>query len=76
MLTATQVLAGLPQGLRDELLECYQGIMSSYAEHRWRASELDGGRFCEIVFSIVEGALKGAFPAKASKPSNRLLKNS
>lgn len=70
MIDASKLLAGLPQALRDELLECYQGIMSSYAERRWRASELDGGRFCEIVFSIVDGALKGAFPARASKPSN------
>jgi hypothetical protein len=70
MLKNTQVLAGLPLSLRNELLDCYQSIMSSYAEHRWRASELDGGRFSEIVFSIIEGALKGAFPAKASKPAN------
>lgn len=70
MINASLVLAGLPQGLRDELLECYQDIMTSYVERRWRAAELDGGRFCEIVFSVVEGALKGAFPAKAQKPSN------
>lgn len=70
MLNASSVLAGLPQGLRDELLECYRDIMSNYIERRWRSAELDGGRFCEIVFSIVEGALKGTFPAKAYKPSN------
>jgi hypothetical protein len=70
VLNAAQVLAGLPQGLRDELLESYQGIMASYAERRWRGAELDGGRFCEIVFSIVEGALKGAFPPRAFKPSS------
>lgn len=70
MLNANQVLSTLPNGLRSELIDCYQDIMSSYAERRWRASELDGGRFCEIVFSIIEGALKGAYPSKASKPSN------
>jgi hypothetical protein len=70
MINASSVLSGLPQNLRAELLECYQGIMSNYIERRWRSAELDGGRFCEIVFSIVEGALKGAFPAKAYKPSN------
>lgn len=70
MIDASQLLAGLPQGLRDELLECYTDIMSSYVERRWRSSELDGGRICEIVFSIVEGTLKGAYPAKAYKPNN------
>ena len=70
MLDANQVLANLPPRIRDELLECYQDIMSNYAGRRWRASELDGGRFCEIVFSILEGALKGSLPAKASKPRN------
>lgn len=70
MQQVSQVLAGLPNGLRDELMECYQGIMTNYVERRWRASELDGGRFCEIVFSIIEGTLKGSYPAKASKPSN------
>ncbi len=72
MIEASKVLACLPQGLRDELLECYQDIVSAYIERRWRASELDGGRFCEIVFSIVEGALAGKMPTKAYKPGKML----
>lgn len=70
MIDASLLLGGLPQSLRNELLDCYRDIVSNYLERRWRSAELDGGRFCEIVFSIVEGALKGGFPAKAYKPSN------
>lgn len=70
MTVATALLTGLPEGLRDELLKCYREIMADYIERRWRSAELDGGRFCEIVFCIIEGALNGSFPAKAYKPPN------
>lgn len=73
MIDASRVLAGLPTALRDELLESYQGIMSNYLERRWEPSELDGGKFCEVVYSIIEGAIKGSFPASASKPLNMLI---
>ncbi len=70
MIDAARIFPNFPSGLRAELLECYRGIISAYAERRWRASELEGGRFCEVVFTIIEGALKGAFQASASKPAN------
>lgn len=68
MTSATNLLAGLPAELRTELLDTYGKIASNYAEHRWEPSELNGGKFCEIVYSIVNGALRGNFPTKASKP--------
>jgi hypothetical protein len=46
--------------------------MSNYLERRWQPSELNGGKFCEVVYSIIDGAIKGSFPAKASKPGNML----
>jgi hypothetical protein len=66
------VLASLPQALREELLDSYQKIMSNYLERRWEPSELNGGKFCEVIYSIVDGALKGSFPANARKPANML----
>jgi hypothetical protein len=48
----------------------YQEIISNYLERRWEPAELNGGKFCEAVYSIINGAVKGSFPAKASKPSN------
>jgi hypothetical protein len=68
----SRVLATLPQALREELLDSYQKIMSNYLERRWEPLELNGGKLCEVVYSIVDGALKGSFPANASKPANML----
>jgi len=68
----SRVLAALPQALREELLDSYQKIMSNYLERRREPLELNGGKFCEVVYSIVDGALKGSFPANARKPSNML----
>jgi hypothetical protein len=66
----SRVLAGLPAALRDTLLQSYQEIISNYLERRWEPSELNGGKFSEAVYSIIDGAVKGSFPAKASKPKN------
>jgi hypothetical protein len=66
----SRLLAGLPKPLRDTLLKSYQGIMSNYLERRWESSELNGGKFCEAVYSVINGAVTGSFPAKASKPAN------
>jgi hypothetical protein len=72
VIDSSQVLAGLPKALRDTLLKSYQEIMSNYLERRWEPSELNGGKFCEAVYSIIHGAVKGSFPAHATKPTNIL----
>jgi hypothetical protein len=64
------LLAGIPDALRVELLSCYRKLITNFRERRWEASELNGGQFCEIVFSILRGVLVGSFPAKAGKPKN------
>jgi hypothetical protein len=70
MTTAADALKILPDTLRDELLDEYKSIIRNYAERRWSPSELSGGRFSEIVYSILDGHAKGSYPAKASKPAN------
>jgi len=67
-----EILAGLPKPLRAELLSCYEAICRNYRENRWEPSELNGGKFAEVAYSIVRGALDGAFPNKAVKPPNML----
>ncbi|MFF4163748.1 hypothetical protein [Streptomyces sp. NPDC001741] len=63
-------LGNLPGSLRSELLGEFDKITRNYREGRWEASELNGGRFCEIVYSIIAGHLAGDnFPDKAKKPS-------
>lgn len=63
-------LGGLPGGLRNELITEFEKITRNFREGRWEAAELDGGRLCEVVYTILEGHLNGnQFPAQASKPS-------
>ncbi len=69
-LDASTALAHLPSGLRDELLSEFQKIVTNYREQNWEAAELDGGRFSEVVYTILKGYLAGGnWPAKASKPN-------
>jgi hypothetical protein len=72
VINPSHVLPALPKALREELLKSYQQIMSNYLERRWEPSELNGGKFCEATYSIISGAIKGSFPAKASKPGDML----
>jgi hypothetical protein len=70
MIAPRALLSGIPTGLRDPLLKSYEEIVLNYLEHRWEPSELNGGKFCEVVYSIISGALGGAFLSAPSKPSN------
>ena len=69
-LDPSKLLAALPAGLRDPLIEEYRVVASNYAEHRWGPSELTGGRFSEVVYTILDGEVSGTFAAAPSKPSN------
>jgi len=70
-LDAQQALGHLPQGLRDELISEYGEIVRNYRESRWKATELDAGWFCEIVYNILAAFLDGgSYPARASKPGD------
>jgi hypothetical protein len=73
MLDSSKALAGVPSGLREPLFKSYQEIGTNFAEHRWEPSELNGGKFCEIVYSILKGVIDGTFPATPSKPKNMKL---
>jgi hypothetical protein len=69
-MSAAGALNAIPDGLRIPLLAEYQSIVQNFSEHRWSPSELSGGRFCEIVYSILDGHAKGAYAAAPSKPPN------
>lgn len=70
MIDPSKLLTGIPEGLRAPLFSTFQEIAANYAEHRWEPSELNGGKFCEVVYSILLGALKGVYPTRPSKPKN------
>ncbi|HEV7341259.1 MAG TPA: hypothetical protein VGN68_06460 [Sphingopyxis sp.] len=69
---AINVLGGVPANLRAPLIKEFNKIQTNFREHRWEPTELDGGRFAEIVYVIVKGYLDSKFPALISKPDNML----
>lgn len=64
------LLFAIPQTLRDELVVALNQIERNFKEHRWEPSELNGGKLCEVVYSILKGYIDNNYPAAASKPSN------
>ncbi len=70
MITPKNALRSVPRSLREPLLKEYRAINDNFMENRWTPTELSGGRFCEIVYSILKGYSSGTYPAKATKPRN------
>lgn len=69
-LTLADLLASIPEGLRDDLLGSFQNIERNFRENRWEPSELNAGKLCEAVYSIIKGHIDGHYPIRASKPAN------
>src|SRR5262245_60982886 len=69
MINQAALFAALPATLRDELISCYQEIVRNYIERHWEPAELNGGKFCEVVYTILDGATSGTFVSSATKPA-------
>ncbi len=69
MIDRAKALTNLPAPLRDEIFDEFDKISRNYRERRWEASELDGGRFSEVVYSVLNGYFTGNYPATAQKPN-------
>jgi hypothetical protein len=69
MIPPAETLSTIPKGLRDPLILCFNEVARNFAEHRWEPAELNAGKFCEVVYTILEGAVSGTFASKASKPA-------
>ena len=63
-------LAAIPNGLRKPLLAAYNEIAVNFREHKWEPSELNGGKFCEVVYTILRGYIDSGYPAGPAKPPN------
>lgn len=70
MITPIEAFSDIPQGLKKPLLKEYNNIVRNYIEHRWTPSELSGGKFCEIVYTILKGYIDNSYPSSPNKPSN------
>ncbi|MDP8228465.1 MAG: hypothetical protein P9M15_03335 [Candidatus Electryoneaceae bacterium] len=70
MITLNKVFPPIPEKLRETLLEEYNSLIQSYMEGRWGEAELSGGKFCEIVYTILEGYSSGVYNDTPQKPRN------
>lgn len=70
MQAPAQLLGTLPESLRDELYKAYSEIERNFRERRWEPSELNGGKLCEVIYSIVKGYIDSNYPYTSTKPSN------
>ena len=66
------LLSSIPKGLREPLLRAFQAIEKNYREMRWEPSELNGGKLCEVVYTILKGHVEGKFASRPTKPRNML----
>lgn len=69
-LDRSAILGALPSGLRDPLVREFNKILRNFRERRWEPAELNGGKLCEIVYTILSGYVAGSFPESPSKPPN------
>ena len=70
MMAVSAALATVPSGLRNPLIAEYRALVQNFLEHRWLPSELSGGRFSEIVYTILDGQATGTYAARPAKPGN------
>ena len=70
MITVAQALSAIPAGLREPLIAEYQSLAQNFLEQRWLPSELSGGRFSEIVYTILSGRAAGSYLGAPAKPRN------
>lgn len=69
-IAANALLSGIPDTLRAELFNEYEELVTNFYEGRWRPAELQAGRFCEVVYTVIAGRAAGSYPAQATKPDN------
>jgi hypothetical protein len=66
-------LSGIPVPLRESLIVEYNKLLTNFRENRWEPAELNGGKLCEIVYTILKGRIDGQYATKPSKPKNMLV---
>jgi len=72
VISIASLLSVIPETLRNELIQALNEIERNFKESRWEPSELNGGKLCEVVYSILKGYVDNNYPASASKPPNML----
>jgi hypothetical protein len=62
----------IPESHKIPLVDEFNKIIRHYRERRWEPAELNGGKFSEVVYSILKGHTEGFFINKPEKPQNML----
>lgn len=70
VLLPEDALGHLPEKLRKELITAYNEIIGQFRRGKWEPAELNGGKLCEVAYSIIRGHVDGAFPLRSKKPRN------
>lgn len=65
-----ELFPALPEKLRNEFIQTFNEVLINYTRMKWEPAELNGGKFCEIVYTIIKGYTDGTYPSSSSKPSN------
>lgn len=65
---ANLAFAGIPPSLREELLNTFNAVVRNHREGHWETAELNAGKLCEIVYTIIKGRAEGSYAATSSKP--------
>jgi hypothetical protein len=68
-ITISKILPDIPDGLKNPLINEYNSITQNFMEHKWTPSELSGGKFCEIVYTIIDG-YPNNYKLAPDKPNN------
>lgn len=69
-ITLSDAFSELPATLKKDLLDSYNSVVKNYIEKKWEPAELNGGKLCEVAYTILRGRADGSFPARSSKPRN------
>lgn len=64
------LLKDIPEGLLQPLLKAFNEVLKNLRQRRWEPSELNGGKLCEVVYTILKGFVDNSYPDTPSKPRN------
>jgi hypothetical protein len=66
------LFSSIPEGLRNKLFRSFNEIHRNFREQRWEPSELNGGKLCEVVYTILRGYVDRNFSSSLLKPRNMI----
>ncbi|MBS3160016.1 hypothetical protein J4436_04460 [Candidatus Woesearchaeota archaeon] len=71
-----KIFSSMPKELRENLEKYFLEIIKNYKENRWEPSELNGAKFSEVVFRILEWHTNNSYTPFGTKiqPFNDKLK--